>query len=56
MKRARGAALGRPRALGAAEVEMARTLRTNPKLSAREVAAQLGVHRTTLYRALARSA
>ena len=54
--RARGAALGRPRALGAAEVEMARTLRGNPKLSAREVAAQLGVHRTTLYRALARSA
>ena len=28
----------------------------NPKLSARQVAAQLGVHRTTLYRALARSA
>jgi DNA invertase Pin-like site-specific DNA recombinase len=54
--RARSAALGRPRALGAAEVEMARTLRTNPKLSAREVAAQLGVHRTTLYGALARSA
>jgi AcrR family transcriptional regulator len=34
---------------------MARTLLTNPKLSARKVAAQLGVHRATLYRYLARA-
>lgn len=54
--RSRGAKLGRPCRLGPAELEMARTLKANPKLSARQVAAQLGVHRTTLYRALARSA
>ena len=29
---------------------MARTLLANPKLSASEVASQLGVHRATLYR------
>jgi IS30 family transposase len=33
---------------------MARTLLANPKLSARQVAEQLGVHRATLYRSLAR--
>jgi DNA invertase Pin-like site-specific DNA recombinase len=54
--RSRGAKLGRPCRLGAADLEMARTLKANPKLSARQVAAKLGVHRTTLYRALARSA
>ncbi|MCX5738571.1 MAG: recombinase family protein [Proteobacteria bacterium] len=54
--RSRGAKLGRPCCLGPAEIEMARTLRANPKLSARQVAAQLGVHRTTLYRSLARQA
>jgi DNA invertase Pin-like site-specific DNA recombinase len=52
--RARGASLGRPRSLGPEQIEMARTLLANPKLSARQVAAQLGVHRTTLYRSLAR--
>ncbi len=52
--RARGAVLGRPRSLGIDQVEMARTLMANPKLSARQVAAQLGVHRATLYRSLAR--
>lgn len=51
--RARGAKLGRPRSLGPAELEMARTMLANPKLSARQVAAQLGVHRSTLYRNLA---
>ncbi len=51
--RARGAKLGRPRALTAGQVEMARTMMANPKLSARQVAEQLGVHRATLYRSLA---
>jgi DNA invertase Pin-like site-specific DNA recombinase len=51
---ARGAILGRPRSLLPEQLEMARTLLANPKLSARKVAAQLGVHRATLYRSLAR--
>jgi len=51
--RSRGARPGRPRSLGPEQVEMARTLLANPKLSARQVAAQLGVHRATLYRYLA---
>ena len=50
--RRRGAKLGRPRALSADQVEMARTLMKNPKLSAVQVAQQLGVHRSTLYRSL----
>lgn len=52
---ARGATLGRPCALGPEQLEIARTLLANPKLSARQVAAQLGVHRATLYRSLARA-
>jgi DNA invertase Pin-like site-specific DNA recombinase len=48
--RARGAQLGRPRVLRPEQLEMARTLLANPKLSASEVASQLGVHRATLYR------
>ena len=51
--RDRGAALGRPRALTPEQIEMARTMMANPKLSARQVAEQLGVHRATLYRNLA---
>jgi DNA invertase Pin-like site-specific DNA recombinase len=51
--RDRGATLGRPRALTPEQVEMARTLVANPRLSARQVAEQLGVHRSTLYRSLA---
>jgi len=51
--RDRGVKLGRPRALGAEQIEMARTLMANPRLSARQVAEQLGVHRATLYRSLA---
>ena len=51
--RERGSRLGRPRALSNDQLEIARTLMTNPKLSARQVAEQLGVHRSTLYRALA---
>ena len=49
-----GALLGRPRSLGAEQVEMARTILANPKLSARQVALQLAVHGATLYRYLTR--
>lgn len=52
--RSRGAKQGRPRSLSSDQVEMARTLLANARLSARQVAAQLGVHRATLYRYLAR--
>lgn len=52
--RRRGATLGRPRSLSDEQVEMALTLMENPSLSARKIAAQLGVHRATLYRHLAR--
>ncbi len=52
--RSRGAKLGRSRSLSSDQVEMARTLLANPSLSARQVAAQLGVHRATLYCYLAR--
>jgi DNA invertase Pin-like site-specific DNA recombinase len=48
--RDRGTKLGRPRALSQDQVEMARTMMANPRLSARQVAEQLGVHRATLYR------
>jgi len=51
--RQRGANLGRPRALSPEQVEMARTMMANPKLSAGQVATQLGVHRATLYRSFA---
>jgi len=34
---------------------MARTMMSKPNLSARHVAKQLGVHRSTLYRSLAAS-
>lgn len=51
--RNRGKRLGRPRALSQEQVEMAVTMMANPKLSARQVAEQLGVHRSTIYRSLA---
>lgn len=54
--RRQGRRLGRPRALSAAQVEMARTLLDNPRLTARQVAGQLGVHRATLFRSLLASA
>lgn len=44
----------RPRLLDPEQLEMARTLLANPKLSTRQVAAPLGVHRATLYRSLGR--
>lgn len=52
--RKRGKKLGRPRSLNPDQVEMARSMMANPKLSARRVAEQLGVHRATLYRNLGR--
>lgn len=51
---ARGKKLGRPRSLSPEQIEMARSMMANPKLSARQVADQLGVHRATLYRNLRR--
>jgi len=50
--RKRGKNLGRPRSLNTEQIEMARSMLANPKLSARLVAEQLGVHRATLYRHL----
>jgi DNA invertase Pin-like site-specific DNA recombinase len=50
--RKRGKKLGRPRSLSQEQLEMARSMMANPKLSARQVADQLGVHRATLYRNL----
>ena len=50
--RLRGMKLGRPRALNPDQIEMARTMMENPNLSARQVAEQLGIHRSTLYRCL----
>lgn len=52
--RRRGTKLGRPASLTREQLEMARTMMANPNISARQVAAQLGVHRATLYRSLAR--
>ena len=51
--RRRGTKLGRPRALTDDQVEMACTLMSNPKISTKQVAEHLGVHRSTLYRSLA---
>ena len=51
--RRRGKTPGRRRTLDDDQVEMARTLLANPRLTGRQVAAQLGVHRATLYRSLA---
>ena len=50
--RKRGKKLGRPRSLSPEQIDMARSMMANPKLSARRVAEQLGVHRATLYRNL----
>ena len=50
--RLRGVKLGRPPSLSPQQVEMARTMMQTPNLSARQVAEQLGVHRSTLYRSL----
>lgn len=50
--RRRGAKLGHPRTLTPEQVEMARTLLDNSRLSSLQVAEQVGVHRFTLYRSL----
>ena len=50
--RQRGRKLGRPRSLSSEQIEMARTMMDNPNLSASQVAQQLGVHRSTLYRSI----
>ncbi len=52
--RRRGAKLGRPASLSPEQVEMAHAMMANPNLSARQIAAELGVHRATLYRSLER--
>lgn len=52
--RARGREGGRTPKLNDRQVEQARTLLTDPGSTATEVAATLGVSRSTLYRALAR--
>lgn len=50
--RARGRVGGRPRALDATKLAIARTLLANPDLTVSEIAAQVGVTPSTLYRAL----
>ncbi|WNJ21618.1 recombinase family protein [Pontibacter sp. G13] len=50
--RRRGKFGGRPPALGAKEIEMAKTLLQNPDLSISDIAEQLGVSQATLYRYL----
>lgn len=50
--RRRGTQLGRPRALTAQQVQMAEAMMADPGLSTRQIAEQLGVHRSTLYRSL----
>ena len=42
--RKRGKKIGRPRLLSPEQIEMARSMMASPKLSARQVAEQLGVH------------
>lgn len=50
--RQRGAAIGRPRALSSEQVQMAEAMMADPNLSTKQIAEQLGVHRSTLYRHL----
>lgn len=50
--RARGRVGGRPRALDATKLQIAKTLLANPDLTVSEIAAQVGVTPSTLYRAL----
>jgi len=46
---------GRKQKLTAAKIRMARTLLADPMTTMEQVAEQMGVHRTTLYRALERA-
>lgn len=50
--RRRGQRLGRPRVLSDEQITMARVLMADSKHSASRIAAQFGVHRSTLYRRL----
>ena len=50
--RARGKRMGRPPALDKKQVKMARAMLEDPEITAKQVAVQLGVHRSTLYRYL----
>lgn len=50
--RSRGVRMGRPKALTADQLELARTLKAGGKHSTQKIADQLGVSRSTLYRAL----
>ena len=48
----RGVAIGRPRALTPEQILMAKAMTADPSISTRQVAKQLGIHRSTLYRHL----
>ena len=48
----RGGAIGRPRALTPEQILMAKAMTADPAISTRQVAEQLGIHRSTLYRHL----
>jgi DNA invertase Pin-like site-specific DNA recombinase len=52
--RARGRLGGRPKKITPDQLVMARTLMTNPNLTMEQIAKQLGVGKSTLYRELAR--
>lgn len=52
--RARGKLGGRPKKITPDQLVMARTLMTNPDLTMEQIARQLGVGKSTLYRELAR--
>ena len=50
--RRRGVAIGRPRALTPEQIRMAAAMMADSAISAGQVAQQLGIHRSTLYRYL----
>lgn len=52
--RARGKKGGRPRKIKSDQLDMVRTLMTDPRFSMDQIAAQLNVDRSTIYRELAR--
>lgn len=52
--RARGKKGGRPRKIKSDQLDMVRTLMTDPRFSMDQIASQLNVDRSTLYRELAR--
>ncbi len=50
--RKRGSPIGRPRSLSPEQVKMAEAMMADPDISTKQIAEQLGVHRSTLYRHL----